>query len=350
MGKLVSVPSSVIDEALDTGGIVRLGGPPGRLTDGVKKDVVNAGKLKETEFPDNETSEIEPTVKEDTVGRLPLGNNVVLNDTSSTDFESSEVPVNSILEKLVVNTLARSLVGITPGVIELGVVRPGAVKLTETEGTEKLRVEISEDAEGRSGDRLVGSPSEGSEMLPVDRVDTIEPNPDVPGDESPEILVGSPSEGIETLPVDKVDITEPIPDMLSDEGAGRLDVPIVGTATEVASGIRLDALKVPVVYTVTVYGVYDVTVIEPSQTVRNHQYHQSFKQSEGRTRGSTPNWCLGININPSKSNTQGRKAELGWKGQRLHGDGQPRQVSKRTKGMCRTRFPRNSSAIMTAYW
>lgn len=142
MGKLVSVPSSVIDGALDTGGIVRLGDPLGRLTDGVEKGVVNAGKLKETEFPDNETSEIEPTVREDNVGKLPLGNNVVLSDTSGTDCEASEVPVNPILERLVVNALARSLVGIPPGVIELGVVKPGAVNLTETEGTERVPVKI----------------------------------------------------------------------------------------------------------------------------------------------------------------------------------------------------------------
>jgi hypothetical protein len=329
MGKLVSVASSVIDGVLDTGGIVRLGDPPGRLTDGVEKDVVKAGKLKETELPGSEMSEIEPTDKEDNVGKLLLGSNAVLNDTSGTNSESSEVPVNSILEKLVVNTLARSLVGIPPGVIELGVVRPGAVKLTEIEGTEKLPVRISEEGEGRSADRLVRR-SEGE-------------------DRSRDRLVGSPSEANEMLPVDSVGSTDPILDVPSDEIPDRLGKSEVGAATEVASGMRLDALKVPVVYTVTVYGVYDVTVIEPSQTVRHQSVpRESFQQSEGRTRGSTPNRRLGINTNPSKSNTQGRKAELGWKGQRLHGDGQPRRVSNRTKGMCRTRFPRNSSAIMTA--
>ena len=235
MGKLVSVASSVIDGVLDTGGIVRLGDPPGRLTDGVEKDVVNAGNLKETELSDNETSEIEPIDEEDNVGKLPLGNEVVLNDTSGTDSESSEVPVNSILENLVVNTLARSLVGIPPGVIELGVVKPGAVKLTESEGTEKLPVEISEEGEGSSGDRLVGSPSEGEDRT---------------GDR----LVGSPSEATEMLPVDNVGNTDPMLDVPSDEIPDRLGKSEVGAATEVASGMRLDALKVPVVYTVTVYG------------------------------------------------------------------------------------------------
>ena len=233
MGKLVSVPSSVIDGALDTGGIVRLGDPLGRLTDGVEKGVVNAGKLKETEFPDNETSEIEPTVREDNVGKLPLGNNVVLSDTSGTDCEASEVPVNPILERLVVNALARSLVGITPGVIELGVVKPGAVNLTETEGTERVPVKISEEGEGRPSDRLVGSPSEATEMLPADKVGSTDPILDVTSDESPDRL-------------------------------GRSDV---GAATEVGSGMRLDALKVPGVYTVTVYGSgTKVTVTWPSQT------------------------------------------------------------------------------------
>lgn len=248
MGKLVSVTSSVIDGVLDTGGIVRLRDPPGRLTDGVENDVVNAGKLKETGLPNNETSEIEPIVKEDNVGNLPLGNNVVLNDTSGTYCEASEVPVNSILERLVVNALARSLVGIPPGVIELGVVKPGAVKLTETEGTEKLPVKMSEEGEDTPGDRLVGSPSESEDRA---------------GDR----LAGSPSEATEMLPVDNVGSTDPILDAPSDESPGRLDRSDVGATTEVASGIRLDALKVPVVYTVTVYGVYDVTVIEPSQTV-----------------------------------------------------------------------------------
>lgn len=235
MGKLVSVASSVIDGVIEAEGIVRLGDPPGRLTDGFEKDVVNAGKLKDAGLPGNETSEIEPIDKEDNVGKLPLGNDVVLNDTSGTDSESSEVPVNSILEKLVVNTLARSLVGIPPGVIELGVVNPDAVKLTETEGTEKLPVKMSEEGEGRPGDRLVGSPSE-SEDSSVDR------------------LVGSPSEATEMLLVDNVGSTDPILDVPSDEIPDRLGRSDVGAATEVASGNRLDALKVPVVYTVTVYG------------------------------------------------------------------------------------------------
>lgn len=266
-----------------TDGKVGLAVSSGRLSVGPEDDAVNAGRLKETELTGNETSEIELIAKEkivgklketelpereeielivrESVGKLPLGSRVVLSDRGGTDTESSEaevckfneVPLNSILEKLVVNTLAKSLVGIPPGVIELAVVRPGAVRLTETEGTDKLPVKISEDCEGRSGDRLVGSPPEGSETLPVYSVDTTGP------------------EGSEMLPVDKVDTTEPIPDVPSDEIPDRLVRSVVGAATKVASGMRLDALKVPVVYTVTVYGVYEVIVTEPSQTGR----HQS---------------------------------------------------------------------------
>ena len=233
-GKLVSGTLSVIEGVFDrvgTDGKVMLAVWSGRLSVGVENDVDNADKLKEAELPGNETTEIEPIVKEDKVGKLPVGRDVVPGKESELSEDkvgkSTEVPPKSTLEKLVVSTLARLLVGIPPGVIELGVVRPGAVKLTEIEGNETLPVKILDEKEGKFVDRLVGSTSDGSERLPVDR----EPSPDVPSDESPGRL-----------------------DEPSDESPGRLDMPDVGTATEVASGIRSDALKVPVVYTVTVYG------------------------------------------------------------------------------------------------
>jgi hypothetical protein len=220
-------------DRVGTDGKVTLAVSSGKLTVGTEKDVVAAGKLKETELPDNEISEIELIAKEDSVGTLPLGSNVELSDRPGTDSEScedkvgklNEDPLKSILEKLVVNTLARSLVGIPPGVIEPGVVRPGdvkpgAVKLTETEGTEKLPVKILDENEGKSGDRLVDRSFEGREMLPVDNVGSTDPILDEPSDESP----------------------------------GRLETPDVGTATEVGSDMRSDALKVPVVKIVTVYG------------------------------------------------------------------------------------------------
>lgn len=209
MGKLVSGTLSVIDAVFDTDGIVRLADSSGKLSVGMENDVDNADKLKETELPGNETSEIEPIVSEDKVGKLPVGREVVPgkdNDCSDDKVgKSNEVPPKSILEKLVLGTLGRSLVGIPPGVVKLGVVRPGAVKLTEIEGNEKLPVKTSEEKEGKSVDTLVGSPSEGRERLPEG---STEPTPDVPSDESP----------------------------------GRLDMPDVGTATEVGSGIRSDAL------------------------------------------------------------------------------------------------------------
>jgi hypothetical protein len=239
MGRLVSGTLSVTEGVLDRigpDGKVTLADPSDKLSTGVEKDVVKAGKLKETELPGNEISETELIAKED-VGRLPLGSNVVLSDRPDRDSEfsedkvdkSNEVPPKSILEKLVVNMLARSLEGIPSGVVKLGVVSPGTVTLAEIEGAETLPVKMFEEKEGRSDDRLVGSPPEGREMLPVDNV-------------------GS---------------TEPASEALSDESPSWLDRPDVGKATEVASGMREDALKVPVVYTVTVYGVYDVTVIEP---------------------------------------------------------------------------------------
>lgn len=255
MGRLVSGILSVTEDVLDRigpDGKVTLADPSDKLSTGVEKDVVKAGKLKETELPGNEISETELIAKEEIVGRLPLGSNVVLSDRPDRDSEfsedkadkSNEVPLKSILEKLVVNTLARSLDGIPPGVIEPGVVSSGTVTLAEIEGAEKLPVKIPEEIEGRSDDRLVDSPFEVREMLPEDNV-------------------GS---------------TEPRSDAVSDESPSWLDSPDVGTATEVASGMSEDALKVPVVYTVTVYGVYDVTVIEPSQTVRNNQYpRESFQ-------------------------------------------------------------------------
>jgi len=231
-----------------TDGKVTLAVSSGKLTVGTEKDVVAAGKLKETELPGNDTSEIELIAKEDSVGTLPLGSDVELSDRPGTDSESSEdkvgefneVPLKTILEKLVVNTLAKSLVGTPPGVVRPGDVRPGDVrpgdvrpgdvrpgdvrpgvdKLTETEGTEKLPVKTLDENEGKSGDKLVDSPFEGSEMLPLDNVGSTEPILDVPSDESP----------------------------------GRLDTPDVGTATEVGSDMRSDALKVPVVKIVTVYG------------------------------------------------------------------------------------------------
>lgn len=173
----------------------------------------------------------------------------MLSDRPVTDTEpsedkvcqSNEIPLRSIPEKLAVSTLAKSLVGIPPGVIELGVVSPGAVKLTETGGTVKLPGKTLDDNEGTSGDILVGSPSEGSETLTVDKVGSTDPILDVPIDDSPE----------------------------------RLDRSDVGTATEVGPDMMSDTLKVPVVYTVTVYGVYDVIVTEPSQTGR----HQSVIKS-----------------------------------------------------------------------
>lgn len=209
MGKLVSGTLSVIDAVFDTGGIVRLADPSGKLSVWMENDVDNADKLKETELPGNETSKIEPIVKEDKVGKLPVGREFVPgkgNDCSDDKVgKSNEVPPKSILEKLVLGTLGRSLVGTPPGVVKLGVVRPGVVKLTEIEGNEKLPVKTSDEKEGKSVDTLVGSPSEGSERLPVG---STEPTPDVPSDESP----------------------------------GRLDMPDVGTATEVGSRIRSDAL------------------------------------------------------------------------------------------------------------
>jgi hypothetical protein len=215
-------------DRVGTDGKGTLADSSGKLSVGTEKDVVAAGKLKETELPGNEASEIELIAKEDSVGTLPLGSSVELSDRPGTDSESredrvgklNEDPLRSILEKLVVNTLAKSLVGTPPGVIEPGVVRPGAVKLTETEGTEKLPVKMLDENEGKSGDRLVDSPFEGREMLPVDNVGSTDPILDVPSDEIP----------------------------------GRLDTPDVGTATEVGSDMRSDALKVPVVKIVTVYG------------------------------------------------------------------------------------------------
>jgi hypothetical protein len=230
-------------DRVGTEGKVTLAVSSGKLTVGTEKDVVAAGKLKETELPGNDTSEIELIAKEDSVGTLPLGSDVELSDRPGTDSESSddkigelnEVPLKTILEKLVVNTLAKSLVGTPPGVVRPGDVRPGVVrpgdvrpgdvrpgvdKLTETEGTEKLPVKTLDENEGKSGDRLVDSPFEGREMLPVDKVGSTDPTLDVPSDESP----------------------------------GRLDTPEVGTATEVGSDMRSDALKVPVVKIVTVYG------------------------------------------------------------------------------------------------
>lgn len=237
-GRLVSGTFSVIEGVfcrVGTDGTVTLAVSSGKLSVGIENDVDNADKLKETELPSNETSEIEPIVK-DKVGKLPVGRDVVRgNDSESSDDKvgkSKEVPPKSILEKLVVGTLGRSLVGTPPGVVKLGVVKPGAARLTETEGNEKLPVKTSDEKEGKSVDTLVGSPPEGRERLPE----------------------GS---------------TEPAPDVPSDESPGRLDTPDVGTTTEVASGIRSDALKVPVVKIVTVYGArYDVIVTEPSQTVR----------------------------------------------------------------------------------
>ena len=224
MDTLASGTLSVIEGAFDsvgTGGRVKLAVSPGKLSVGVDIDVVSAGKLKETELPGKETSEIESIVKEDNVGRFPVSSDVTLGDRFGKDSESNadnvvkppaenEVTSRSILEKLFVNPFARSLVGIPPGVIKLGVVRLGAV-------------------------RLGGSTSEGKEKLPVDSVGIPEPMPDVPSDESP---VGP-------------------------------DMPDVGTATEVASGRKSETLKVPVVNTVTVNGggTY-VTVTEPSQTVQ----------------------------------------------------------------------------------
>lgn len=190
IGRLVSGIPSVTDGVFDTGGIVTLAVSPGKLSVGEEKDVVSASKLNETEVAGSETSETEPVAKEDSVGKLPVGSSVVLSDKSSEDKvdkspPENEVPPNSILEKLVVNTLARSLVGIPPGVIEPGVECPGAVTLAEIEGAEKLPVKISEEKEGRSGDRLVDSPFEGREMFPVDNVGSTEPMSDALSDESP---------------------------------------------------------------------------------------------------------------------------------------------------------------------
>ena len=241
-------------DKVGTDGKVGLAVCLGTLSVGPENDVVSSGKLKETEFPGNEASEIELITKEEIVCGLPFGSSVVLSGRSVTDTKfredkvckSNEVPLKSILEKLVDNTLAKSEVGIPPVVIEAAVVRPGAVRLTEIEGTEKLPVKILEDSEGTSGDRLDDSTSEGSERLPAG-------------------TVGS---------------TELMMDELSDESPGRLDSPDVRTATEVGSGMRSDALKVPVVYTVTVNGVYDVIVTEPSQTGR----YQSVSREPFRPR------------------------------------------------------------------
>lgn len=291
-------------DRVGTDGKVGLAVCSDRLSVGPEIDVVSSGKLKETEFPCNEASEIELIAKEEIICGLPLGSSVALSDRPVTDTEfsedkvckSNEVPLKSILEKLVVNRLAKSLVGNPPVVIEAVVVRPGAVRLTEIEGTEKLPVKILEDSEGTFGDRLDDSASKGSERLPAG-------------------TVGS---------------TEPMLDELSEESPGRLGRSDVGTATEVGSGMRSDALKVPVVYTVTVYGVYDVIVTEPSQTGRYRSVSRdAFQQSKGRTRRGTPNRPLSINTNPRKNKTQGPKADLGWKGQRLHGDGQDESPRER---------------------
>lgn len=196
MGRLVSGTLRVTEGVLDKigpDGKVTLADPSDKLSTGVEKDVVKAGRLKETELPGNETSETELIAKEEPVGRLPLGSNVVLSDRPDRDSESNEDKVDksnevlpkSILENLVVNTLARSLVGIPPGVIELGVVSSGTVTLAGIEGAEKLPVKIPEDKEGRPDDRLVGSPFEGREMLPEDNVDSTEPMSDALSDESP---------------------------------------------------------------------------------------------------------------------------------------------------------------------
>ena len=188
MGTLVAGKLSEFDR-VGTGVTVKLADPSCKLSGGAEKDVVSAGKLKETELPGNEPSEIEPIVREDNVCRLSVGGNVVLSDKPSESNEDkvgkNEVPPNSTLDKLVVNESARSLVGIPPGVVKLRVVIPGAVTLTESEGTEKLPVRMLDEKEGKFDDRLVGNPSEVSERLSVDSVGSTEPTPNVPSDESP---------------------------------------------------------------------------------------------------------------------------------------------------------------------
>lgn len=221
-------------------------------------------------------SEIELIVKEDSVGNPMDGRDAVLSERLGKEIEfndeklggpltDNELMPKSILEKLVVSALARSLVDIPPGVINVGVfklgaVKLGAVRLTETEGSEKPVDSVADETVGNSGDK-VGNEVEGMVRLPGDSVTDNEPIPDVLGNVTP---------GRDMLPVDSVGRTEltlGVPsDMLSDVAPGRADV---GTSTEVASGIRSDTLNVPVVNTVTVNGggIY-VTVTEPSQTGR----------------------------------------------------------------------------------
>jgi hypothetical protein len=170
-----------------------------------------------------------------------------IEDNVGTSFADNEVTTESILEKLVVSTFARSLVDIPPSVVKVGVVRSCVVKLTDPDGSEKPLVERSNEIEGDPSDRLAEGTTGGGEELPMGRVAEKEKSA-----------------------------------VSSDKDPGRTDGLDVEAATEVASGVTSDALKVPVVYTTAAWR---------------------------RTR----------------------------------------RVSRRTKGMCGPRSPRNWSTIMNAY-
>lgn len=164
----------------------------------------------------------------------------VLSDMLIVGTDNGVVVIPGImLEKLVVKTSVKSLFNVTPGTTELGVVRLGTVRLAETDGNDKLTDGVPDNrgevvTEGTPGNEVVGSTSEGTDKLPE-------------------------SEGPPRL--DKVDRPETIPVLTSEEAPLSID------GSDVASGIRLDALKVPLVYTVTVNGGgIQVTVTEPSQT------------------------------------------------------------------------------------
>lgn len=184
---------------------------------------------------------------------------IVLSDMLMVGTDNGVVVSPGImLEKLVVKTFVKSLFNVTPGTTELGVVRLGTVRLAETEGNDKLTDGVP--------DRGGAAVTEGSDKLtdgvPDNRGEVVTEG--TPGNE----VVGRTSEGIDKLPetetpsrLDKVDRPETIPVLMSEETPGSID------GTDVASGIRLDTLKVPVVYTVTVNGGgIQVTVTEPSQT------------------------------------------------------------------------------------
>jgi len=155
MGTLVSetlrVNEGVFEgtsDRVNDGGGVKLAVSSDEPGDGTDKDVVGTGKLDEPGSSGNEALETELAVKEDSVAGLLVGMNVVLGDRSDVDMDSiedsvgtsfadNEVTTESILEKLVVSTFARSLVDIPLSVVKVGAVRFCVVEFTDPDGSEK---------------------------------------------------------------------------------------------------------------------------------------------------------------------------------------------------------------------